>query len=630
MTTQFVRITFVILSLASASLLAALVDGAPGRDTIIRNPDFQNGLEGWGKEDSTGKLKASVEERNGYKALKMVVDAPAAKGWPMFVQPLNLSPGKTYAISLEMDAENTGGGAGPYYCIAYFDASGKRTDIATGAPLIQEGAWTASRLGTLVPATAVTMKLQLILHGHGTAWWRNIRVTEIDKIADTKLAARVTAILAPKPNPRPLLGIGFEDDGYAYSARNLGYGITPEELRLREERIRYLQADHVRMFVPLGEWLPAGFFRTTPEPEKFWKSGRLGDAWHSRIRTLEQYQAMGTAVNITGQEFGGINYLGPLWQDAGKISRLYADLLEYLVKEKGFSCIKYFTLNNEPDASFAANGGTFETYETIHALLRQELMRRKLDVTLIGSDDASSYHFFSACITSDAVRDSADIFSSHLYPGDYELNRMEVDRLVNARMDLIARKAPRKDLIIGEFGFSAPGAGQGAPSNPLMQTYNYALYSTDLILCGLARGVSGFSLWILHQVYYPTAACEPVMGYGMWGYRTAPGDVYPVFHALANLTRHTNPGDIVTPVSVDGDRVRACRVGDYIFWVNLRDTPVTFCVEGVPLLENCTYTQSTLSGEGECGKSEAIRENTCELLPRSFGRIRMDVVKGSL
>lgn len=625
MTPPFVPTVLAVLGLTFAIVPFARADGEHAAENIVHNPDFQAGLAGWSHWDPSGKLQARVSERHGCTSLQMTVASPAEAGFRIIAQELRLVPERAYAVSLEIDADGVGGGAGPYYCMEYLDASGKRTGLSTGTPLIEEGAWTSTRLNVVVPEGAARARLQLILHGHGTAWWRNVSVREIDSTRRAEPHTHVTARLASKPNPRRLLGIGFEDDGYAYSNRNLGHGITPNELLLREARIRHLNPSLVRMFIWMGEWLPRNFFRTTPEPDYLWKTEAVAnDLWQSRLKTLAQYQALGTAVNLTGVEFGGIDYLGPMWQDPAKAARVYADLLDYLVKEKGFTCIKYFTLNNEPNAGFfTVERGTFAAFETIHRLLHEELKTRDLDIALVGSDDAGNYHFFAECIESDTVRDSVGIFSSHIYPEEYELNRTEVARLFQARIDLIERASPGKDLMIGEFGFAAAG-GQGIAANDPMKTYDYALYSTDFILDGLGRGITGFTLWVLHQCYYPRAACD-LMAYGMWGYRTAPGDVYPVFHAIANLTRHTNPGDLVTPVTVDGDLVRACMVGDTIFWVNLREAPATLSIDGVSILENCTYSANTLHGEGECGTITAIHGQTCELPARSFGRLRVAI-----
>ena len=590
---------------------------------LIRNPDFQNDLEGWKKEDGSGKMQSSVEERHGHRALRMTVERPAPKGWPHFMQPLNLTPGKAYSISLEMDTVDAGGGAGPYYCVEYLNAAGQRIGLANGTPAVREGAWNPSMLNLVVPPDAVAMRLQLILHGHGTVWWRNVSVREIDQAATATLNPLVTAKVAPQPNARPLLGIGYEDDGTAYSDRNLSFGITPEELRLREERIRFLQADNVRMFIYMNEWLPKDYYRTTPVPENLLRTAAAGnDVWRSRLKSLEQYQAMGIPVNLTGVEIGGTGWLGPMWRDPEIVATAYADLLEYLVKEKGFTCIRYFTLNNEPNTAFMTdNEGTFEAYVAIHRLLREKLNARNLDIALVGCDDANSFHFFAECLGSEDMRNASGLWASHMYPSDYLLNRRGVAELLDARMDLINRKSPGKDLIIAEFGFSASGSSSSA--NPVMQTYDYALFTTDFILRGLARGVTGFNIWVLHQVYYPEGVCGPIMSYGLWPYRTQPGKVFPVFHAMANLTRHTQKGDLVTPLAVNGEKVSACKVGNHIFWANLRETPVTFRVEGVPLVENRAYTEASLVGEEECGQLVKVEGNDCELPPRSFGRIEV-------
>ncbi len=594
-------------------------EGDPGRKNLVKNPDFQGGLDGWNKIDPSGQLQASAEERNGRKALKMSYEPPGKVGWPMLVQDVDLAPGKTYTVSVDIDAENTRGGTGPYFVIEYLNAAGKRSGLSNGESLIlKPGTWAPGKVAIRVPAATAKTRINLILHGHGTAWFSNVRVTEFTPPENGSLPKEVQARIAAQPNPHRLVGIGFEDDGYTYTEGNVKHGEDEASLALREARIRWLKPGFVRMFVWMGEWLPGGFFKTASPAGYLWDS----DLMKSKIRSLQQYQALGTQVNLTGVEWGGQGYFGPLWRDHARVARVYADLLEYLVKTRGLTCIRFFTLSNEPNLTFGAQDGTFEDYEAIHRLLKQELMGRKLDITLIGSDDGNGPDWFSKCVNSEPLERSVASFASHIYPKQYELNPEVGSNFFKDRMDLLERLCPEKNLIVAEFGFLSEEAS--AMSNPLMKTYDYALYATDFILQGLAQGVSGFSLWVLHQVYYaPVGGHAQMMSFGMWDFKATPGVVHPVYHAMANFTRNTAIDDAVTPVAVDGEDVRACIVGKTLYWVNLRTTPVTFNFKGVSLSEKCTYSEKNLSGEGECGTIAAIHGDTCELAPRSFGRMKV-------
>ena len=589
------------------------------RKNLVKNPDFQRGLDGWNKMDPSGQLQASAEERNGRKALKMSYEPPAKVGWPMLVQDVDLTPGKTYTVSVDIDAENTRGGTGPYFVIEYLNAAGKRFGLSNGESLIlKPGTWTTGKVTIRVPAAAAKMRINLILHGHGTAWFSAVKVTEFTPPENASLPKEVNARIASQPKPHRLVGIGFEDDGYSYTEANVRHGEDDASLVLREARIRWLKPGFVRMFVWMGEWLPGGFFTTATPAGYLWDS----DLMKSKIRSLQQYQALGTQVNLTGVEWGGQGYFGPLWRDHARVARVYADLLEYLVKTRGLTCIRFFTLSNEPNLTFGAQDGTFEDYEAIHRLLKQELMARKLDVTLIGSDDGSGPDWFSKCVNSEPLKRSVASFASHIYPKQYELNPEVGSNFFKDRMDLLEKHCSEKPLFVTEFGFLSEEAS--AMSNPLMKSYDYALYTTDFMLQGLAQGVSGFSLWVLHQAYYaPVGGPALLMSFGLWDFKAAPGVVHPVYHAMANFTRNTATGDAVTPVAVDGEGVRACIVGQTLFWVNLRTTPAVFNLKGASLSENCTYSKKNLSGEGECGTIEPIHGDTCELAPRSFGRMKL-------
>lgn len=595
-------------------------EAASIKKNLIKNPDFQNGLDHWIKMDSR-HLQSSVEERNGRKALKMTYEPPAEVGWPAMVQDLKLTPGNAYTVSVDMDVENTRGGAGPYFVIEYLEASGKRLALSdVEALILKPGTWNTTKGTIRVPPAAAKMRINLILHGFGTAWFSNVTVEEYTPPDNSAMGKEVNAQIAAKSNPHPLLGIGFEDDGYSYTKGNLKHGENEESLALREERIRWLKPGLVRMFVWMGEWLPDGFFKTTSPTGYLWDS----DFMKSKIRTLERYQALGTTVNIAGVEWG---VHGQMWRDPAQVARIYADLLEYLVKTRGLSCVRYFTLSNEPNLNFGAQGGTFDNFVAIHRELKQELIARKLDITLVGSDDANDPTWFSKCVESEATRNSVGSFSSHTYLKQYELNPTATANFFKLRVDTLARFAPEKPLIVGEYGFLSEEAT--AMSNPLMKTYDYALYTTDFMLRGLSQGVSGFSIWVLHQVYYPGMATSeaPLMTFGMWDYKATPEIVHPVYHAMANFTRNTATGDKIIPVAVDGELVRACIVGETLYWVNLRTTPVTFNAKEFLLSENCTYSQDTLKGEKECGMIEFIKDGTCELAPRSFGRMKVKGVK---
>lgn len=86
-------------------------DGDSSGKNLVNNPDFLSGLDHWIMMDSSGKLQASVEQRNGRKALKMSYEPPAEIGWPAVVQDLDLTPGKAYTMSVDIDVENTRDGA---------------------------------------------------------------------------------------------------------------------------------------------------------------------------------------------------------------------------------------------------------------------------------------------------------------------------------------------------------------------------------------------------------------------------------------------------------------------------------------------------------------------------------------
>ena len=77
MKSGFLCTALLLLSLASAPLFAGASEGNTAGNNLVRNPDFDRGVDGWKKEDPSGKMQSSIEERHGHRALKMSVAPPA-------------------------------------------------------------------------------------------------------------------------------------------------------------------------------------------------------------------------------------------------------------------------------------------------------------------------------------------------------------------------------------------------------------------------------------------------------------------------------------------------------------------------------------------------------------------------
>lgn len=399
------------------------------------------------------------------------------------------------------------------------------------------------------------------------------------------------------------IGFGVEDDGWFYAPENLAHGITQEDVALREGRMGWMRPQWVRMFFWHQDWCPSGDWETftfdSPNME-------------SHYRTLDLYQRLGARVNVTGVEWGMPDAYG----QPERAARGIGALLEHLTRAKRYTCVRDWTLTNEPNGAFVELGYTFERFVEIHRLVKEEFARRGLAVNIVGSDDTDGFEWFARCVKDDAYFAAADLFSSHRYLRHTE--RSKATQFFEDRLGLLAARSPRKPFVVGEFGFQDERSGTFA--NPLMETYPYALWTAAFVIEGLNRGVAGFSIWCLHEVQYPG---QQMMHYGLWNFKDRGWKPRPVYHAWASFCRMTQAGAKVRQcVSSSPGQVAGAAVGDTLLWVNQGDEPAPVRLSGFEAKEVRAMTEPTLKGDRECGVVEEVKGGRFLAPAQSFGCAR--------
>jgi len=273
-------------------------------------------------------------------------------------------------------------------------------------------------------------------------------------------------------------------------------------------------------------------------------------------------------------------------------------------------------LSNEPNGYFKGKGYSFERFVELHALVRGEFDNRGLAIRIVGSDDTGGFPWFKQCVADDAYFAGSDYFASHRY---FQFpDRVFAPFFFDDRLELLAGRSPRRPFLVAEFGFQDGRAG--TLENPLMEEYPYALWTTAFIADGLNRGVVGFSIWCLHEVYYPG---NGFMNYGLWDFKDNNWKPRPVYHAFAMFSRLTEAGDRVRKcTSSHPGHVLAAVVGDTVFWVNQGDQEAEIRIEGMTLVEVRIMTEETLEGDRECGVAHKLDAQRFTAPPSSFGYAR--------
>lgn len=569
---------------------------------VLANPDFSSNLESWQRHP--GDTRATVLGAPPKAMLRLEVDDTEEVTWRHVFQGWPAAPGQMFRAEAEGRGENIHDGHGLFLSIAFYDADNRR--IAHNDTAIQPGldGWTPMIARGCAPEGTVRAALMLLLHGRGHADFRKVRLIRLPDRAPAPEADNALITVTGDQTCDALIGFGAEDDGWFYNPENAAQGADEAAIALREARIEWMQPDYIRMFFWYNDWNPS------LDAETFtWDSPNM----RSHYRALDLYQRLGARVNVTGVEWAVKNP----WENPEQLAKAIGALLEHLIKTKGYTCVQDWTLSNEPNLFYIKSGESFEKFVRLHQLVAAQCRERGLTVNIVGSDDGDGEIWFARCVNNDAYFEACDLFASHFYLHKSALPF--AGDLFRGRVAMLEARTPKKPFIVAEFGLMDERT-QPPDKNPYMQEYPYALWSQACFIDGLNAGVAGFVTWCMHEMYYPGG--KTPMRFGLWDFG-APWRVRPIYHAVAAFCRNTSAGDSVWRCdSSESDWVKAARVGETLFWVNLAEAPMEIRVEGFQANTVRIMTEDTLEGDRECGILIPFENGHFAAPPKSFGYMR--------
>ncbi|MCM8792468.1 MAG: hypothetical protein NC826_04960, partial [Candidatus Omnitrophica bacterium] len=346
------------------------------------------------------------------------------------------------------------------------------------------------------------------------------------------------------------------------------------DINLNLQRIKSMHLPISRIFVPWEAWNPSCDYQTFT-----WES----DEMLSLYNILDVYQRMKTKVILVTVDW----MKESPWRNPEGSSQAVVRLLEYLIKDRGFSCIEFWTLTNEPELTYEwLKKLPFEYYIQIHRLVKQKLKERELPVKIIVADEVESWEWFERSVHS--LCDVADVFSSHAYffPRERDL----ISDYFDKRLNLIKKVCGNREdilFILGEFGFR--GIDFGVRTNSFMEDYEYGLYVADLCIKALNSGVDSASLWCLHQIRLIDEIYQEgdkMMRIGLWAYKDRNWHPFPIFYLYRLFSRYIKSGSIVTAVKILPSNILNSACVKYnnsysLFILNMTKRERYFQIEGI-------------------------------------------------
>jgi hypothetical protein len=250
------------------------------------------------------------------------------------------------------------------------------------------------------------------------------------------------------------------------------------------------------------QWLGLDFVRVELEMRMYEPEKGKFDWQNSEMKTLYRI------LDICQENHADV-FLTQMWQDAAwntipgvaavnsapksvpDFAAGLGTLMEHLVHEKGYTCIRWLCLVNEPGDDGGWWLGAYKhprsLMPAIHAV-RAELDRRKIPIAISGPDSVYEDDLNSPIFNWDDP--SVGAFDLHYYS---ENNRISMEWIKPYVQKAHARGIP---IFLSELGSFVGAKLDGSePTMTVCANYPNQLYNAEKILLGLNLGMDGFNRW---------------------------------------------------------------------------------------------------------------------------------------
>lgn len=361
---------------------------------------------------------------------------------------------------------------------------------------------------------------------------------------------------------RGYIGNGVQWDPYA-----LDYG---------QGRVEISDADWAKLYARLDFMRPA-FIRVMTNTTSVVRNGRL-----DRMRGFEHLShilgyCQSRGVTVMFGDWGG----SLMYARAGTVNRTLLDhaaaYVAWLVGEKGYDCIRYYNLVNEPNGFWSAADGDFDLWAKAVSYFRGRLDAEGLagKVELVGPDAAiwGPEEAWWVSRSRDELGDRIGLYDIHTYPSKCTVNSGEYTRILEA----YRREVPAgKKIVMGEIGFKFV-----EPADSLLQAENLRraaahpnastddsqmfvydpMYGTDMadaLFQTIHAGYSGCIAWMLDDAMHFKEAPDKLKIWGFWNifgdeiFGARRGTGAPWYYAWSLLCRTLRPGSDFFAADVRG------------------------------------------------------------------------------
>ena len=361
--------------------------------------------------------------------------------------------------------------------------------------------------------------------------------------------------------------------------------MTPKKWKMIFDRLDYMQPKLVRV-MDQANWRYLKGFDAQGEP--------ILDFNSPEVKTLEKlldycqknkitvlFGEWGCPSQIKSSEpsghFKGAN--DPKW------TNIIVKYLDFLINTKGYSCLKYYNLVNEPNGYWASTEGNWEEWSEGIKMLNKALIEAGLSakISIAGPDAVAAYDNAASKYTGiQWVEESArqlnqdlGIYEIHAYT-DYDLVRSGNFAKLYGRIAQLAKKVD-KQIIFGEIGFDKMTdenqkrvrTDKYASEDSQMSVYDfsYGVDMADAAIQIMNSGYSGAAAWDLDDAMHTLGDKGDKSKLKRWGFWNSLGteicnnpadeNIRPWFYSWSLLCRYFPNGiNIIKSDSIAIEGVR--------------------------------------------------------------------------
>lgn len=359
------------------------------------------------------------------------------------------------------------------------------------------------------------------------------------------------------------MGNGAEWDPYQLDYGDGRMQISEADWKKLYDRIDFMRPQFIRMMINTSSFLQNGRF--APEQQ---------------MEVLEPMLDYCQSRDVTVM-FGdwGWSVIDRETSSPHKVNMQNAvELLDYLVNERGYTCIRYYNLINEPNGDWAATNTSYPLWESaigmFHGLMQEKGLQEQVEIAGPGIaiwDSVSSWWIDS---TATRLGDMIGLYDIHTYPSKITVNSGAYSDIIRAYRE----KVPAgKKIVMGEIGLKfvekadsfylrenkrrAMDAPYAAPDDSQMFVYDY-MYGTDMadaLMQSVNEGFSGSVAWMMDDAMHSHQAPDKLKVWGFWNilgeerFGAPEEEVRPWYYAWSLLTRYMPSGSIIGRTVVTGD-----------------------------------------------------------------------------